>query len=101
MFDRVSASGYGAVSALWNLAYDAGMGFGAAGFGVLAGHTSYPAAFALTSLLMLAALAPARYDRTHRGGRLPASTARRGSPSDDLACTVTASTPRSAYRRQQ
>jgi len=64
MFDRVSTSGYGTVSALWNLAYDAGLGLGAVGFGVLAAQTGYPAAFALTAALMLAALAPAWRDRT-------------------------------------
>ena len=42
MYDRVAESGYGAVSAMWNLAYDGGMGLGAAGFGVLAVHTGYP-----------------------------------------------------------
>jgi hypothetical protein len=31
-------------SALWNLAYDGGLGLGAAGLGVLAAHTGYPAA---------------------------------------------------------
>ena len=30
MYDRVPESGYSAVSALWNLAYDGGMGLGAA-----------------------------------------------------------------------
>jgi hypothetical protein len=30
MYDRVAESGYGAVSAVWNLAYDGGMGLGAA-----------------------------------------------------------------------
>lgn len=56
MLDRVSASGYGTVSAVWNLAYDAGMGVGAAGFGVLAAQTGYPAAFMVTSVLMLTTL---------------------------------------------
>ena len=41
---------------MWNLAYDGGMGLGAAGFGVLAVHTGYPAAFALTAALLLTAL---------------------------------------------
>jgi predicted MFS family arabinose efflux permease len=63
MFDRVSSQGYGAVSALWNLAYDAGMGLGAAGYGVLAAQTGYPVAFALTGVLMLAALVPAWRDQ--------------------------------------
>jgi len=64
MFDRVSRAGYGTVSALWNLAYDAGLGLGAAGFGVLAAQTGYPTAFAVTAALVLAALAPAWHDRT-------------------------------------
>jgi predicted MFS family arabinose efflux permease len=63
MFDRVPASGYGTASALWNLAYDAGLGAGATGFGVLAAQTGYPPAFALTALLMLTMLVPAWYDR--------------------------------------
>ena len=56
MFERVSAGGYDMVSALWNLAYDAGLGIGAAGFGVLVTRTGYPAAFALVAGLMLLAL---------------------------------------------
>jgi predicted MFS family arabinose efflux permease len=63
MFDRVSPRGYDTVSALWNLAYDAGLGLGATGFGVLVSRTGYPAAFALTAGLMLVALAPAWRDR--------------------------------------
>lgn len=64
MYSRVPASGYGTVSALWNVAYDAGMGIGAVGFGTVAGLTGYPWAFALTALLMLTALVPACWDRT-------------------------------------
>jgi len=67
MYARVSASSYGTVSALWNLAYDGGMGVGAAGFGVLAGLTGYPWAFAATAVLMLSALAPALRDLRHPG----------------------------------
>jgi predicted MFS family arabinose efflux permease len=63
MFSRVSATAYGMVSALWNLAIDAGVGIGAAGFGVVAAQTSYPIAFALTAVLMLAVLGPAVRDR--------------------------------------
>ena len=62
MYARVPASGYGTVSALWNFAYDAGMGVGAVGFGVLAGQTGYSLAFTLTAALMLTALAPAWRD---------------------------------------
>ncbi|POX63113.1 MFS transporter [Streptomyces sp. Ru62] len=64
MYSRVPASGYGTVSALWNVAYDAGMGVGAVGFGLVAGSTGYPWAFVLTALLMLTALVPAWWDRT-------------------------------------
>jgi len=63
MYARVPEASYPAVSAVWNIAYDAGMGLGAAGFGVLAAGTGYPAAFAITAAAMLAALAPALRDR--------------------------------------
>jgi len=62
MFGRVSSAGYSAVSAVWNLAYDTGMGVGAAVFGVVAVRTGYPVAFLLTGLVMLSALAPAWRD---------------------------------------
>jgi MFS family permease len=58
MYSRIPASGYGTVSALWNLAYDGGMGVGAVGFGMVAGPTGYGAAFAVTGVLMLVALVP-------------------------------------------
>ena len=60
MIDRAPASGLGTASAMWNLAYDAGYGAGPAMFGLFAGHTGYPAAFALTGVLMLAGLPSAR-----------------------------------------
>ena len=43
-------------SALWNLAYDAGYGAGPAAFGPICVRTGYPAAFALTGALILAAV---------------------------------------------
>jgi MFS family permease len=52
MYNQVRESGYSMVSAVWNLAYDAGMGGGAAMFGLLATHTGYPAGFLLTACLM-------------------------------------------------
>jgi len=69
MIDRTpgSGSGYGTASALWNLAYDAGYGTGPIVFGVFVAHTGYPAAFALTGLLILAALLPAVRDRRREG----------------------------------
>jgi MFS family permease len=63
MIDRMPAAGVGTASALWNLAYDAGYGAGPAAFGLLAGHTGYPAAFALTGVLTLTALPAARRER--------------------------------------
>ncbi|HWG13875.1 MAG TPA: MFS transporter, partial [Streptosporangiaceae bacterium] len=60
MIDRMPASGFGTASALWSLAYDAGYGAGPAAFGLLVAHTGYPAAFALTGALMLAAVPIAR-----------------------------------------
>ncbi|THA47100.1 MFS transporter [Streptomyces sp. A1136] len=69
MYARVPTSGYGTVSALWNFAYDAGMGVGAVGFGVLTGQTGYPVAFALTAMLTLTALVPAWRDGVTTGSR--------------------------------
>jgi predicted MFS family arabinose efflux permease len=63
MIDRMPASGFGTASALWNLAFDAGYGAGPAAFGLFVGHTGYPAAFALTGLLMLAAVPAGRRER--------------------------------------
>jgi predicted MFS family arabinose efflux permease len=72
MIDRMPESGLGTASALWSLAYDAGYGAGPAVFGLAVSHTGYPAAFALTGALMLAALPAARRER--RTIRLVAGT---------------------------
>jgi predicted MFS family arabinose efflux permease len=66
MMDRVPASGYGMVSALWNMAYDLGYGAGPAAFGLFVSGTGYPAAFAVTAVVILIGLAPAWRDRTTR-----------------------------------
>jgi len=50
-------------SALWNFAYDAGYGAGPAVFGLICVRTGYPAAFALTSALILAAVPVAWRER--------------------------------------
>jgi predicted MFS family arabinose efflux permease len=63
MIERASASAAGTASALWSLSYDTGYGAGPAAFGLIVGHTGYPAAFAMTGVLMLAALPIARRDR--------------------------------------
>jgi MFS family permease len=73
MIDCVPASGYGAASALWNLAYDAGYGAGPAVLGLLAARAGYGAAFAATVVIMLGAVRPSwrerRASRTARAGR--------------------------------
>jgi len=50
-------------STLWNFAYDAGYGAGPAVFGLFAARTGYPAAFALTGILVLAVLPAAVRER--------------------------------------
>ena len=76
MIGRMPASGLGTASALWNLAYDAGYGAGPALFGLLVNHTGYPAAFALTAVLMLAALPAARREHSTGSNRPPRAVSR-------------------------
>ena len=64
MFQRAPRSGFGRVSALWNLAYDGGLGIGAVGFGLVAGPVGYTWGFALTAAVLFAALGPAWRGRT-------------------------------------
>lgn len=75
MYARVPRTGYSTVSAIWNAAYDGGMGLGAIGVGVLVGHTGYPLAFLLTAALVVPALLPAYRDhiRTTRPTPPPAA----------------------------
>jgi predicted MFS family arabinose efflux permease len=68
MYDRRTDGAYSTVSAIWNAAYDAGMAAGAAGVGLLAGLTGYPAAFLLTAGLVLPALGPALRERRRAAG---------------------------------
>lgn len=56
MYSRVPGAGYGTVSAIWNAAYDLGMGVGAVGVGLAVPATGYPVAFLLTAAAMLPAL---------------------------------------------
>jgi predicted MFS family arabinose efflux permease len=63
MYARVPADGQTAVSAIWNAAYDTGMGVGAIGMGLIAGYTGYSGVFLLTGLLTLTALLPAARER--------------------------------------
>ncbi|MFI5684993.1 hypothetical protein [Streptomyces sp. NPDC051636] len=69
----VDRPSYGTVTALWNLGYDAGLGVGAAGFGLAAGHTGYPWTFALTAAAVLPAPGPAA--RNASCGRVTAEAA--------------------------
>jgi predicted MFS family arabinose efflux permease len=70
MYARVPRSGHTAVSAIWNAAYDAGMGAGAIGMGLIAGSVGYPGMFLLTGALAVTALLPARRERAQsRTGR--------------------------------
>jgi len=54
LFAAFGSSGYGAASALWNIAYDAGTGVGALGLGAVAEPFGYPAAFATAAALLCA-----------------------------------------------
>lgn len=63
MFTRVPRSGFARVSTLWNLAYDAGMGIGAVGFGLLVAPVGYSAGYALTAAVLLTVLVPAWRER--------------------------------------
>ena len=58
-------------SALWNLAYDAGYGAGPAVFGLICVRTGYPAAFALTGALILAAVPAAVRERKALASGVP------------------------------
>ncbi len=60
LYSRTPADAHGAAGALWNAAYDVGMGAGALGVGALATPLGYPTAFLLTAVLVLPALLPAR-----------------------------------------
>ena len=63
MYARSPQGAYDAVSAIWNAAYDAGMGAGATGIGLFVAHTGYPAAFLLTAAMVIPALIPARREQ--------------------------------------
>jgi MFS family permease len=93
MYERVPASGYDAVSALWNLSYDGGMGLGAAGFGLVAGFTGYPVAFAAVAAAMLIALFPARRDRVTGHSWRPVTCSPSITPSPASQNPATSGTP--------
>src|SRR4030095_16185346 len=60
MLDAVPREDYDRASALWNLAYDGGMGVGAVGFGLVAGSAVSPATCALPAAVLRLALVPIR-----------------------------------------
>jgi predicted MFS family arabinose efflux permease len=66
MIERMPTFEAGTASALWNLAFDGGYGAGPAAFGLIVGHTGYPAAFVMTGALM-AAVIPATRGGAGRG----------------------------------
>jgi predicted MFS family arabinose efflux permease len=63
MYARAPRGGYDSVSAIWNAAYDAGMGAGAIGMGLFVAHAGYSAAFLLTAALVLPVILPALRER--------------------------------------
>jgi predicted MFS family arabinose efflux permease len=69
MYARSPRGAYDAVSAIWNAAYDAGMGAGATGIGLFVAHTGYPAAFLLTAAMVVPALLPARREQARASAR--------------------------------
>lgn len=56
MFASAGASGYGAASAAWNIAYDAGTGIGAVALGAVAQQWGFAAAFGASAALLTAVL---------------------------------------------
>lgn len=81
MMGRVPPTDFGRASALWNLAYDAGIGTGAVGFGLLAQAVGYRAGFAVTTAVLLAALLPAWRDQA--GTRVPSALVQPRSGNDN------------------
>ncbi|MFL6099336.1 MAG: MFS transporter [Actinomycetales bacterium] len=63
MYARVPAGGEGAVSAIWNAAYDLGMAAGALGAGLVVASVGYSVTFVLTTVVVLPALVLVRRDR--------------------------------------
>ena len=59
MFARVPTSRFARASALWNVAYDGGMGVGAIGFGLLLDPIGYSAGFVCTAVVLITILVPA------------------------------------------
>jgi MFS family permease len=77
MYDQVDRSSYGSVTAVWSIAYDSGLGLGAAGFGLLVSLAGYGPGFAIMAVVMIVALpATSRQWRTlSNTSRIPCVTA--------------------------
>jgi hypothetical protein len=72
LFAAFGSSGYGAASAVWNIAYDAGTGVGALGLGAVAEPFGYSAAFGVAAVLLgcgVAGARPAAVGRLRAGRR--------------------------------
>ena len=67
MFERARRDRIAQVSVIWNLAYDAGMGIGAVGFGVVSGLTGYSWGFAIVATILFASVIPSWLDRKQPG----------------------------------
>jgi predicted MFS family arabinose efflux permease len=63
LFERAERDRFAQVSVIWNLAYDAGMGIGAVGFGLVSDVAGYPWGFALVALVLFATVPVAWRDR--------------------------------------
>jgi predicted MFS family arabinose efflux permease len=57
LFAAFGSGGYGAASAAWNIAYDAGTGVGALGLGAVADPFGYPTAFGAAAALLCGGVA--------------------------------------------
>lgn len=69
MFDRAES---GPASTAWNIAYDAGSGIGAVGFGVLVTASSYPTTFGIAAVLVLACVVLVVFNPRQPGGTMRA-----------------------------
>lgn len=66
LFAAFGSSGYGAASALWNIAFDAGTGVGALGLGAVAEPFGYSAAFGAAAVLLCGGVAVVATTRSTR-----------------------------------
>jgi len=85
MYERVTAGQEGAVSAIWNAAYDLGMAAGAFGAGLAVTALGYPVTFVLTAAALLPALilvrdTSAKPEAALVGGPLEPSAPRAAAP---------------------